>query len=105
MKGEDLIGKCRYAEADFKKLTSADLTDLTACLGYISGVADGYTIGVVASAGERTMLCDVPDEVTLKEMALIVLHYGRENPAELHQPASIMILKALNKSFPCKGKQ
>ncbi len=68
------------------------------------GVFDGYAVGVITSSRERTMLCDVPEEVTLKQMALIVLHYGKENPGEFHLPASIITMKALNKSFPCKGE-
>jgi hypothetical protein len=103
MNAGDLMEECRYAEADFKKLSSAELSSVTACMSYISGVVDGYAVGVVTSSRERTMLCDVPDDVTLKQMALIMLHYGKENPSELHLPASIITLKALNKSFPCKG--
>jgi len=42
------------------------------------------------------------DQLTLKQMALIALDYEKNNPDELHLPASIVALKALNKSFPCK---
>lgn len=101
MKAEDLVEKCRYAEADLKRLNPTQLSDLTACMSYISGVVDGYAIGVVTSSSERTMLCEVPNEVTLKQMGLIVLHYGKENPGELHLPASIVAMKALDKAFPC----
>jgi Rap1a immunity proteins len=103
MKAGDLMDECRYVEADLKKLSSTELSSVTACMSYISGVVDGYAVGVVTSSRERTMMCDVPEEVTLKQMALIVLHFGKENPSELHLPASIITLKALNKSFPCKG--
>src|ERR1700693_4705644 len=103
MKAEDLMEKCRYVEADFKKLKSTELSDINTCMSYISCVVDGYAVGVITSSRERTMLCDMPDDVTLKQIALIVLHYGKENPSELDLPASIITMKALNKSFPCKS--
>ena len=95
--------KCRYAEADLRKLNSSELTDVSVCMSYIQGVVDGYAVGVVTSSAERTMLCDVSDQVTLKQMALIVLHYEKNHPDELHLPAAMVALKALNKSFPCKA--
>jgi Rap1a immunity proteins len=98
----DLMEECRYVEADFNKLSSTELSSVTACMSYISGVVDGYAVGVVTSSRERTMICDVPEGVSLKQMALILLRYGKENPSDLHLPASIITLKALNKSFPCK---
>jgi len=104
MSADDLMEKCRYADADFKKLNSDQLTDVTACVSYITGVLDGYTVGVTTSGGERTMVCDLPEGVTVKHVALIVLHYARDNPADLHFPASIVTMKAVNKSFPCKGE-
>ncbi len=94
--------ECRYAESDYEKLSKAELISVTTCMSYIQGVVDGYAFGVATGSGERTMLCDIPEGVTLKQMALIVLHYGKENPSELHLPASINTMKALNKAFPCK---
>lgn len=102
MTADTLMEKCRYVEADFKKLNGEQLNNVAVCMSYISGVIDGYAVGVTTSSAKRAMLCDMPDEVTMKETALIVLRYLRGNPAELHLPASIVTMKALNKAFPCR---
>ena len=102
MTADALMEKCHYADADLKKLDTAELSNLSVCMGYISGVVDGYAVGVTTSSTKPTMLCSLPEEVTLKQMTLIVVHYGKENPSELYLPASIVVMKALNKSFPCQ---
>jgi hypothetical protein len=99
---DNLIDRCRSADADLKKLNSDDLSDWLSCVSYIEGVMDGYAVGVVTTSGERKMACNIPNSVTVKEIALILLRYAKDNPAELHLPASVVIIKAVDKSFPCK---
>src|SRR6266478_6045889 len=81
---DDLMEECKAVEFDAKHLTVQEAVNMTACLTYISGVIDGYGVGVATSGGDRTMLCEMPDAVTPKQAALIVLHYIRDNPADLH---------------------
>ena len=82
----------------------AELVDVSACMNYVIGVLDGYAIGVISSGKERTMACNIPNEASTKEMALIVQHYIRDHPEALHRPASVITLKALDNAFPCKAE-
>jgi hypothetical protein len=79
--------------ADHKKLDSYKMDDVATCVTYIRGVLDGYTVGVT-TAGDAAMACDLSDAVTMKQVALVVLHYGRDNPADPHFRASIVTIKA-----------
>jgi hypothetical protein len=101
---DDLMDDCRYADADVQKLDSGQMTAVVGCINYITGVLDGYAVGVATGSSGRTMVCNVPDTVTARQLALIVLKYGRDNPAELHWLASALTMTALNKSFPCKSE-
>jgi adenosine/AMP kinase len=93
---------CRYVDADWNTITSAQMVEVSACMQYIIGVLDGYSFGVLASGKERTMVCNMPDTVTTKQLGIIVAHYLRDNPADLHLPASLAVMKAVDKAFPCK---
>lgn len=60
--------------------------------GYFAGVQDVYN-GVY--------FC-VDPEVKMSQAAEIIIKYMKDNPEKWHEAGSILVIEALNKSFPCK---
>lgn len=66
---------------------------------YISvGIYIGFVKGVYES--NTNIIC--AEGIKLKQMNAGVAKYLNEHPEEWNQPAYVLVIKALNKAFPCK---
>ncbi len=76
-----------------KKLMDSDHPqDITMFMGYVAGIQD------INPAG---MFC-VHENVTLGQSAAIVRKYFADNPQMWHLSAKELVVRALQKSFPCE---
>lgn len=65
------------------------------CLGYVMGVTD---------VNLRDKIC-TPSGVTIGQLQSITIKYLNDYPDRLHYSADSLVLDALRKAFPCKGKK
>lgn len=108
--GNAFVRICSVIEND-KNLSEREFGQLMNCLGYVSGFADGveheamYTNSRAkrATQGASVPFC-IPDEVENGQLIRIVLKYIRDNPAQEHKPTPLLIVAALELSFPCPSK-
>ena len=70
------------------------------CLGYVAGAVD--TLEIHQSVGNLPRYYCLPERVSVNQLVAVVVKYLGENPAELHNIASSLILKALVEAFPCE---
>ena len=68
--------------------------------GYKAGRYDGYVMGV-ANTFNGSAWCS-RSGVTIGQMLDVVSKYLRDTPEKLDEDASVLILDALGKAFPCK---
>lgn len=66
---------------------------------YERGFFTGYVVAVIES--NIFKIC-IPKGVTHKQVTLVVKKYIEDHPEELHYWADEVILKAVNKAWPCK---
>lgn len=66
---------------------------------YEQGFFLGYVVAVIES---NVLKVCVPNEVTLGQSALVVKKYMEDHPEDLHRWADEVVLKAVNKAWPCK---
>ena len=77
------------------------------CLGYLDGLVDMNDIfkSNVLKSPSQALICLPKDkQVTVGELARIVVKYLEDNPKQLHESAAALATVALGKAFPCKGK-
>ena len=78
---------------DLKKLMdSSRPQDIGMFRGYVAGVQD---------FNNEVLFC-VHENVVLSQTAAIVQKYFADNPQTWHRPAKELVVRALQKSFPCK---
>lgn len=93
----DLMRTCKAAEGEYLTGTG-NAYNRGMCWGYLQGMWDGF------SFLEQKYAC-IPKGVTWDQMRLIVLKWGADHPAELHQDASFAYIAALLSAFPCPPSQ
>lgn len=65
---------------------------------YSKGYFEGYVLGVLESAKDH--LC-IPERVEMGQALEAIEKYLNEHPEELHLPASSLVLRAVQASWPC----
>ena len=67
------------------------------CTGYLAAIGDFHSLSGLS------LFC-APKTVTTGQMQAVVTKYLRDNPAELHEPFVVLIVRASQKAFPCPRK-
>lgn len=99
MTGSELLSMCEKAtEQDATTLTQTDVLKLTRCTSYIVDVAEGWNLSTYDT--RRTGIC-VPDEADGRRVVLAVRQYLLDHPQNLHAPANMLVVAALERAFPC----
>jgi len=102
--GNDLIVRCKALIAVVDKHDKVDFEDMANanfCLGIIRGVLYMHQIDTVTLKSQK-LFC-VPKEVIVGQLARVVVKFLKDNPAILHEPETVLIVKALKNAFPCKA--
>jgi hypothetical protein len=76
-------------------------TDMTYCISYARGLADGFEFW--HDADNRAPLC-IPNEVTGGQLYEVTLKYIKEHPEKRHLGVSIVMAYAFADAWPC-GKE
>lgn len=98
-KASELMTKCRnitYLDPGAK----GNPVDYSLCIGYITGVVDGGTVGSGYKA--KTFPVCTPEGATREQLVRVVLKYGDDHPERLHLPAVAFVIEALANAFKCR---
>jgi len=87
--GNELVQKMREFEKQERGDPSADYAS--------SGFYMGYVVGVYEAMRD---FLNAPENVTVAQVCSIVGKHLKENPEKWNQPASALVIKALQKAFP-----
>lgn len=71
-----------------------------ACAGYVAGVVD--TVERIKLLGLFKNWSCIPDQVTLGQLAGVTGKYLKDNPAERHFPADVLVMDAVSSAYPCQ---
>jgi hypothetical protein len=71
------------------------------CAGYVNGMYEGIQV-VFGIKPESQFICFPPDGISSGQAVRTVIKYLKDNPSELHKPASTSVLIAFEKAFPCE---
>ncbi|MDO6825611.1 Rap1a/Tai family immunity protein [Marinobacter sp. 1_MG-2023] len=69
------------------------------CVGYVQGATD-FNFVQAATKGEGNFC--IPQEVAFGQKVRVLVKYLRDNPATLHEPQVLLVIKAFRESFPCQ---
>ena len=97
------LGEYATGQELLDKLNSTDATERASGMYYVLGVLDGKDFGVATKGGKpsRYPICLKPP-LTVEGLAEIVKKYLQDNPSSLTDMASMRIIFALHKQWPCK---
>lgn len=70
-----------------------------ACLTYIQGTLDGYTVAVEINDIEPRAC--LPEGVTKGQSLDVIMAEMKRSPENRHWPAAAVVMYALVKAFPC----
>lgn len=106
--GTELLADCRAAEAFYVEKKSSDPYQSlrsARCLAYVSGVADGYTVGnyLAGKIGVELNAFCLPDEQDDRQYRLVraVVAHLEKQPPNADAPARTLVAGAFAKAFPC----
>jgi hypothetical protein len=82
---------------DGNRLHQVCETDIVACSMYILGVVDSVNVYGIANEFKNCL----PDNVTRKQVADIVIKFLSETPEKRHFMAPSLIVAKVSNAFPC----
>lgn len=103
MDGRQLLEACTAGVRAVEgiKVQSDDFANMTKCMYYIRGFADGFFAAAIrGNLSNASQFC-VPPQVTNEELMRVVKKWIEDNPTKLHWSAAIVVLSALDEGFPC----
>lgn len=101
--GAELLKRCNAAEKSMagEKLAGEEVLDSMWCVGYVSGLLDGFGVGDF-KVGEEKMVCPPESGLTRSQALGIITGYLRDHPDDLPKSGRRSALLALSKALPCK---
>ena len=93
-RGNELVQYCNYSKYQAKSVL------WNYCVGYVSGVDNGFNLLINVINEKNTYYC-TPDDVTRQQMALVVSKYLIEHPESLNIHSQYLILAAFTAAWPC----
>jgi hypothetical protein len=100
--GNKLLSQCNEA-IDFMDNRPANpvYVALGFCLGMMQGVTNTNAMYEV-QLGEDALFCAPESGLNNGQAARIVVKYLKDNPKELHQHGTILVIDALMEAYPCE---
>jgi hypothetical protein len=104
MTGQELLNRCTASEKSVdgtEKLTGEEMLDAMWCMGYMSGLLDGFSVGDY-KVGDAKVMCAPEEGLTRTQAMKIVNKWLREHPEALPKSGRRGALLALASAYPCK---
>jgi len=103
MSGDDLLARCSASEKSMngEKLNAEEMLDSMWCVGYLSGLLDGFGVADFKVDNEK-MVCPKDGGLTRSEALTTITHFLRDHPEERAKSGRRNALVALSRAFPCK---
>lgn len=104
MTGQELLNRCTASEKSVdgtEKLTGEEMLDAMWCMGYMSGLLDGFSVGDY-KVGDAKVMCAPEEGLTRTQAMKIVNKWLREHPEALPKSGRRGALLALAGAYPCK---
>lgn len=101
--GEELLNRCSAAEksVDGGQMSGDEMLDAMWCMGYMSGLLDGFSVGDYKVANTK-MMCPPEGGLTRTQALRIVAKWLREHPEAHPKSGRRGALLALAGAYPCK---
>jgi hypothetical protein len=102
--GQELLGRCAASEkslAGKDQLSGEEMLDAMWCMGYMSGLLDGFSVGDY-KVGDRRMVCAPDEGLTRTDAMHVVVKWLREHPEAQPKSGRRAALVALAAAYPCK---
>lgn len=105
--GEQLLKECQVVtmHTDGSKMTAFEFGEEGHCLGYLSGATDvleEWDESNTKLHGNNPSPVCLPSNVTMNEIAMVVVKYLNDHPNKLHNDRSLLVMLALSDAYPCK---
>jgi hypothetical protein len=103
MSGDDLLARCSASEKSMngEKLNAEEMLDSMWCVGYLSGLLDGFGVADFKVDNEK-MVCPNEGGLTRSQALTTITRFLRDHPEERAKSGRRNALVALSKAFPCK---
>ncbi|HQR60113.1 MAG TPA: Rap1a/Tai family immunity protein [Methylophilaceae bacterium] len=99
----DLLNRCSSSEKSMNggTLSPDETMDAMWCMGYVSGLLDGFSIGDFRVGGAKAV-CPPEESLTRSEALKIINQWLREHPQDKDKNGRRSAIIALSKAYPCK---
>ena len=101
--GNDLLNECQVVTES--NSDEAALLKGVQCVSYLRGMSQTFNIWQAFNESRKQAnpapVC-VPNGVSGREMAMVVVKYIKDHPTTMHSPYSAVAFHALADSYPCK---
>jgi hypothetical protein len=102
--GADLLKNCQVVLES--KPNNTAMLDGVSCLSYLRGMSETFDLWKVFNDRRKQNnpppAC-VPNGVSAREIAIVVVKYIKGHPAEMHHAVSDVALTALMDAYPCSN--
>jgi hypothetical protein len=88
-------------ECQGKQPTEMPEAGLLSCSRYIDGILDMQSV-MIGLGGAFPLFCLPKSGVSVDDATKIFIKWANEHPDELHKPARVSVVVALNAAFPCR---
>jgi len=101
--GRDLLQRCTAYEKsqEGKELTPEESLDAMWCMGYVSGLLDGFSISDFR-IGEVVAVCPPQATISRAEALSIINRRLRQYPEDLKNSGRRSAILALSQAYPCQ---
>jgi hypothetical protein len=103
--GNELLRNCNEAVrlADGEKLDLAAMGSAMFCQTYVAAWIDGYVAAkTISEQNWRFPYCPPSSGWDNTQSVRIVTKWLKDNPEQLHNRATLSVMVALSKAFPCR---
>jgi hypothetical protein len=101
--GAELLTRCEAAEKSMEgaKLSGDAMLDGMWCMGYMSGLLDGFSVGDY-KVGDTKAVCPPEEGLTRTQALKVVTKWLREHPEAQQKNGRRGAVLALTSAYPCK---
>jgi hypothetical protein len=101
--GSKFLEACSSVDSEENK-NSVRIQNDAACLGWIEGFEDGFTVhDELLGVPRKDRMACMPHGTTAIQIVRIVKKYIVDNPEKAHRPTRYIVSLALARAFPCKA--